>query len=396
MLALFGAARSARADGENRNQHGNEIAVVPVVGGSSDIGIGVGALGAIAHFQSNRDVFQWRLEGGALLTYKANGGASHLPYQDFYLKLTVLDLGPGVRLDLRPSYTREATQGYYGLGNDSQRVDALNHTTFYQYGRTHPTMEALFRITLSQRFFLVVGNYFTFDQIRVYDGSKLQADIHSPNPVVRNIIGTPKTHAVDFLEAALHYDTRDDETIPYAGQFHSLQFRYSPGGTTWFPYSYGQLNFTTRFYASPFGPRFTLAARLVTDLQFGNPPFYELARYDDTFALGGVNGVRGVPGQRYYGKIKIFGNLEERFRLFQFKLFSRHLHFGIATFLDGGRLWTDYSSNPELDGTTLGLKWGAGGGLRLQQGTTFVVRADVAYSPDATPIAGYLGVGEIF
>jgi hemolysin activation/secretion protein len=134
----------------------------------------------------------------------------------------------------------------------------------------------------------------------------------------------------------------------------------------------------------------------VGDLLLDHPPFYELARFEDTFALGGSKGVRGVPGQRYYGKVKVFGNLEARYRLFSFHMLGKLLRFGVATFFDAGRLWADTSSHPELDGTSFGLKFGAGGGLRLQQDKTFVVRLDLAWSPDARPIGGYFGVGELF
>ena len=50
----------------------------------------------------------------------------------------------------------------------------------------------------------------------------------------------------------------------------------------------------------------------------------------------------------------------------------------------------------ELDGSGLGLKYGVGGGVRLQQGKTFVIRVDVAWSPDARPIGAYLTAGHAF
>ncbi len=386
----------AVADEKDRNAAGNEIGAFPIVGGDSDIGIGVGGLAAIAHYDKAHVNYRWRLEAGALITYKPGSGHSHFPYQDFYLTLTVLELAKGVRLDLRPSFTKETTQGYYGIGNASVRSDALDHGDFYQYGRTHPTLESLLRFTLGSNLFFLLGNYFTYDLLDIYSNSKLSQDLNSTDPEVRSILGHPATHAVDFVETALQYDTRDDEYSPASGQYHQVELRLSPGGGGLFPYRYEQLNLTTRFYASPFGDRFTLATRVVGDFQFDHPPFYELARFEDTFALGGVNGVRGVPGQRYYGKVKLFGNIEGRFRLTTFRLFNQRVHFGFATFLDAGRLWTSFAPHPELDGTALGLKWGAGAGLRFQQGSTFVVRLDAAYSPDAKPIGAYLGVGEIF
>ena len=37
-----------------------------------------------------------------------------------------------------------------------------------------------------------------------------------------------------------------------------------------------------------------------------------------------------------------------------------------------------------------------GGGLRVASGETFVLRVDVAWSPDANPLSGYLLAGHIF
>ncbi len=108
------------------------------------------------------------------------------------------------------------------------------------------------------------------------------------------------------------------------------------------------------------------------------------------------NGVRGVPAQRYYGKIKLFGNLEARARLFDFHVFKKLMTLGTACFVDGGRLWADWAPHPDLDGSGPGLKYGVGAGLRLSSGTAFVLRGDVAWSPDATPVGGYVAAGEMF
>ena len=95
--------------------------------------------------------------------------------------------------------------------------------------------------------------------------------------------------------------------------------------------------------------------------------------------------------------MKLFGNLELRTHLTRFNVWGRHMQLGVATFFDAGRLWWAIDqSRPDLDGTGLGLHWGAGGGLRLQQGRAFLVRADVAWSPDARPVGGYLLADHIF
>ena len=70
--------------------------------------------------------------------------------------------------------------------------------------------------------------------------------------------------------------------------------------------------------------------------------------------------------------------------------------FGIAGFFDGGQLWADWRRDPLLDSDLPNFEIGVGGGLRFHQGKAFVVRADVAWSPDARPIGGYFTAGESF
>jgi hypothetical protein len=69
---------------------------------------------------------------------------------------------------------------------------------------------------------------------------------------------------------------------------------------------------------------------------------------------------------------------------------------GITGFGDFGRSWSDYESDPELDGDGIGLKYGLGGGLRVTSGKSFVLRLDVAWSPDANPVSAYLISGHHF
>jgi hypothetical protein len=44
----------------------------------------------------------------------------------------------------------------------------------------------------------------------------------------------------------------------------------------------------------------------------------------------------------------------------------------------------------------VGLKYGVRGDVRVQKGRTFVIRVDVAWSPDAGPIGAYLTAGQAF
>ena len=226
--------------------------------------------------------------------------------------------------------------------------------------------------------------------------SKLADDIRSGSPEVRQLVGPTGTQGEALVRSGLQYDDRDNETSPHKGTLDEIALNWSPGGSRALPFSYGEASINLRGYVPLFSPRFTLAMRLVGDVLFGDVPLFELSRAIDQYAIGGSNGVRGVPAGRYYGKVKVFGNLEGRAKLFDFTVFGKQLSVGSAAFFDGGRLWADTTPQPALDGTGLGLKYGVGGGLRLMSGTAFVLRGDIAWSPDAMPIAGYVIAGEAF
>jgi hypothetical protein len=62
----------------------------------------------------------WRLEGSCFVTGRWRRSSFESPYQDVFLRLRVNRLFEDrVRLELRPSLTREANLRYYGLGNAS-------------------------------------------------------------------------------------------------------------------------------------------------------------------------------------------------------------------------------------------------------------------------------------
>jgi hypothetical protein len=63
-------------------------------------------------------------------------------------------------------------------------------------------------------------------------------------------------------------------------------------------------------------------------------------------------------------------------------------------FVDLGRFFADWTPQPALDGSGLGIKVGFGGGLRLRFGRTLIVRADVGVSADG--VGAYVDINHIF
>jgi hypothetical protein len=371
--------------------------LVPVVGGSTDLGIGGGYFAGIARNKKGYDPFFWNIDSSGLITFKYNAGSGlTIPYVDIYARATIPRLfGAPLRLEVRPSFTWE-TIDYYGMGNASSTAAPANAPHgYFTYQRGHPQFDVDVRGTIVDHIAGRVGFRYIRNIIEVPEGSKLAEDALMGSAEVKRLVGPLRSHSVALFKYGLQLDTRDDETSSHSGTFDTVDLKLSPGGTTEFPYRYGEATVNLRGFV-PLARPLTLAVRAVGDWMFGDVPFYELARFDDTFAIGGTTGVRGVPAQRYYGKVKVLGNVELRAQLFTFHALGKAVQFALVPFFDAGRLWADTEAHPELDGRGIGLKYGTGGGVRLQSGSAFVIRADLAWSPDATPISGYFSAGQMF
>jgi len=386
------------AAAERKKEARTEFTPVPIVGGNSDVGFGGGALASIARIVPGSDPYLYRFEVASTTMVKSQDGEVVVPFHDDYALASFPHLVRNLlRLDTRVSYTYEATQKYYGVGNTTPVPDERSlNDPIYEYNRAHATARAHGTLHLWGPLSFQLWFAFTQNWLSVPPGTKLVADAASSNPTVRGFIPTLDSHAVATFTYGLELDTRNDKVSPTRGHFHATRVDLAPGGTSSIPHRFGRWNTNVRYYVTlgALGP--TLAFRFVSDLLFGDPPFYELARIDDTSALGGPKGIRGVPASRYTGMIKFLAGVELRQKLLSFHFLSKRNHLAIAAFLDTGRVFATYSNEPELDGTSIGLKVGLGGGLRLLAGQSFVLRGDVAWSPDARPIGAYLNAGQVF
>ncbi|HVU03268.1 MAG TPA: BamA/TamA family outer membrane protein [Polyangiaceae bacterium] len=389
------APAAEKSDGKDGR---SEFTPAPLLGGSSDVGFGGGVIASFARLRDGAEPYLYRIELVTTTMVKSEGGHVKVPYQDDYVLVSVPNLlGRRLKLEARAAYTREATQKYYGLGNASALPPGRSlDDRYFEYDRTHPTVSLDGTLLVVKPVSLELWLAYTHNWLDVPDGTLLAEDATSTNPAVRDRITTFSPHGFLTFSYGVEFDTRNDEVSPERGQFHSLRLDLSPGGTGGIPQRWGRVNAAFRGYVPLVHGETTLAVRFVADLLFGAPPFYELARYDSTGAFGGPNGVRGVPGQRYSGMVKLFGNVEVRQKLASFHFLDKDNVVQVAGFVDTGRLFAGYSAHPELDGTSLGLKLGLGGGLRLVAGTSFVLRGDVAWSPDARPMGGYVAAGQAF
>jgi len=110
--ALNSSVKPKNVGSSDEGPH-DEFNLLPVAGGTTDIGIGGGYFAGLARVEQGYDPYIWNLESAGLVTFKLLGeGKVVLPYQDDYIQLTVPRLfGIPLRLEVRSEYSWETTLG---------------------------------------------------------------------------------------------------------------------------------------------------------------------------------------------------------------------------------------------------------------------------------------------
>jgi hypothetical protein len=400
------APRTDESDEEDEPLDPNrmEPTILPAVAGSSDIGFLFGAMGTLAQFESGYDPYRWRGETVLVTAVKDGPEGAELTMQVYYLRFNFPNLLDG-RLRLTPEvfFTRRINAGYYGLGNASEPGLRSTERTgpetgrVNQYTSTSPMALLNAQIDLGHGLSALAGGMVRASFIDPYENSKLAVDAATMDEAESRLIRgvDPQGHGYGRLAAGGHFDSRDHETAPQQGMFHSVGAYLSPPGPMGSEHWFGGVTVDARFFVPLVANHLVFGLRVLGDMQFGDPPFYQLGQYgvfkDQGFT--GSRGLRGPPQGRYHGLVKVLGNLELRAMFLSFMLFEQRWRLGATALADSGRVWAGYRIDPQLDGTGLGLKVGLGGGPRIQIGETVMIRIDVVYSPDSADGYGDLPVG---
>jgi hypothetical protein len=315
----------------------------------------------------------------------------------------------GGRLRLQPQilFQRTVNAGWYGLGNGSNAdlpPAASEPGRRYQYVYMAPEARFNMRLRLSDTVSTMTGVHGRYVMPDVYPGSRLETDqrlVEGDEPL---LTGT-WDHGLVLLAAGVLWDTRDDETVPTMGFFHELSARLGIGVRDTAEFGYGGLTAHLRFYLPLADEYLVLGLRVLLDVLFGDPPFYELSKGGAFFPVelpGGQDGIRGVPAGRYSGDVKLVGSIEFRSMFWSFRLLGTPMRLGAAAFFDWGRIWTVGRDGTNWDGNGGGLKFGVGGGIHWQWGRSALFRFELAWSPDASdaspdvPLGAYVAFAQAF
>jgi outer membrane protein assembly factor BamA len=269
---------------------------------------------------------------------------------------------------------RRAKDNYFGLGNQTV-FDTDNVTDdqpdFYRAIRTQYIFRAEVQRDLIGPLRIVGGVKVDRWQVTQPEGPSLFAIDLANDPTMG--VATNDVSA----RIGLVVDTRDDEVAPTNGIVVGAGVGVADAGIA------GDLTYTrstvnAQGYWSP-NPLFTVAARAVGQVMGGTPRFgsYYLIEGGTRFyeGLGGSATHRALPGNRFLGRDKLFGNLEARYTLSAIPTLYR---ISLVGFLDAGRVF----ETEDFRLTTEDLKVGGGTGLIIQIGRAGIVGFTVGVGPD--------------
>jgi hypothetical protein len=432
-LALLALAVAWPAEARRqRKPHGPpkpdriEVGALPALSYDTDLGLGFGLIGSVARFSPGYFPYRWRLE--LLLSANAKrapGKGVEVPFHDDYLNMDFPGLaGDRLRITARVGFRKFANTGYYGFGNDARAeepwtgIDPDTDLEAYRAARRYHYFDHIYPLLLfnariklwdrstaaqRRRVEALVGLNTHYDVVRPYPGTKLEQDIalaqQEDGRALAHLLQGTDRHALLVLSAGALFDTRDHEYTPTRGTFTELTVRGSPGVQLGLRYAAVTVN--SAWYRGLVGEYLGIALRGVVDVIAGDAPFYELSRFGALMPRDGPGGgwsLRGVPRQRYAGKIKLIQNLELRSMFWKFSIGKSRFAVGAVAFLDAARIWADWTRTERdgegVDGGT--FKLGTGAGLRVRWGETFLIRFDGAWSPTDRTTGFYVDVGHVF
>ncbi len=199
------------------------------------------------------------------------------------------------------------------------------------------------------------------------------------------------------LQLGVMLDGRDNEPAPTRGYWveGSVRGATPVWGSRW---TWAGLNATARGYVPLDSEReVVLATRLVLDVVVGDIPVFEMARVggsSDYYAFGGSEMGRGVRAQRFMGKVKALDQTELRWTPAHWAWFDQRFAFGVGAFIDAGLIGDEVLDLGPDAGRVL---FGTGALARLAWNENFVLRLDVATSPEESwGISPYILVSNLF
>ena len=365
-------------------QKGFKLAGVPNINYNSDEGFGYGArLSCFNHAGGGYNPYYYVIDANLFLT---TGGRKE--FFIFFDSPYLLNSDNRITCELK--YQKYNFFPYYGIGNDTEYREELTkkgnsdfiNENYYLYERVRSTFWINYQ-QLYGTFKLLGGVGFASTDINLHDGKTLLEgdEVLGKNGGITN-----------YLKFGVIHDTRDFEPAPGSGDWTDIIIEYS-NRFLGSDYDYTRITLTNRYYITIFR-NFVFAERIVLEKVWGGVPFYEMSFFESSYriqeGLGGAKSVRGLLLNRFVGPAKLFGNLELRWRLFDFTMKKQNLYIAWSGFYDFGKV---LKKNQKF--TSANLHSGYGSGLHIGWNENFIISLDFARSVEVD-FALYIGIGYLY
>lgn len=380
LAALESAGQQPPADGRPGEW---SFAGVPRITVNSDEGFGLGLRGIVFWHRFNQRPYKTAISFQAWATTRL--------VQHHFLRVDAIDaFNLPVRLEVEAGLFSTLTMPFCGdpsppgfgddgcVDSDDTRLRSVEPYALAN-ARFRLLKEPLFKDTLKVEAFVgwrgtqyIPGTLFDDDgdgqsDLFPYPGSRY-ATLHPD--------GEPGFASV--VQAGVAVDTRDDEPNPTRGFFVDASVRTSqPALGSAFSFVGG--NITARLYAPLVPSRtFVVAERVIVDGVVGDAPWRERVRLGGLVEASGIGGLdvgRGIRLARYPGRLRLSLQHEIRAMPLTLDVFGNTLGLPVALFLDTGASFDGDDAPPRL-------LVGGGISFRVVWNKTFVMRLDLAVSPE--------------
>lgn len=420
----------------SKNKSGFNLGILPAVSFDSDLGFQYGLLANLFNYGDGTyyPEYKWSLYGEWSRTTKGSG-TNQIFFDSKYL------LPHGIRITADVSYLTEKAIDFYGFNgyeaayfaeyedDDPDNPEYISRM-FYNHERKMFRMTFDFQGALSGEKFRWLAGFGRYDnRIASVDINKLNEGLDDDKklPDVESLYDKYVDYglipqedadggAFNTLKLGLVYDTRDNEPNPERGFWIEALSVTAPSflGNDESPYT--KLALIYRHYVPVVKDKLTFAYRLGWQgTVSGTTPFYmqpymltSYTKATHNEGLGGGKSLRGILRNRVVGDAYTFGNLELRYKFYEFNVWKQNFYFALSGFTDFGMITKpieiDRSLIPvesrdeffNLEKDKLHLSYGAG--LHIAMNENFILAIDYGMAADKLDGKSglYIGIGFLF
>jgi len=269
-----------------------------------------------------------------------------------------------VTLDALVRFSRDSSNRFYGLGDESDVDDETSYTSRNIQSKLQLTWE------LKEHFFLSLG----MEGRRKWIRRGVIEDVPTIKEKFSDVPGVEGGYTLP-LRLAMMYDTRNNSVSPTSGMYFRF-FLEGASQSILSSFSYQKVGLEGKTYLPlDDDARFVLVLRgLVEYMEGSNVPFYELS------SIGGES-FRGFGEGRFYDKHRFQVNIEQRIRLFRFFVGEILLDVEGAVFAEFGQVFPSFD---DIKPSNIQKVFGVA--IRFVVRSQIVAKVDIGYGDEGSAI----------